>query len=153
MIRTAAIAFLVTVFLAWMTYVFTRTGNGPGFKWDMVANNCNFTFAIVGVLYLLFFLITGVTLYFTQIRGGSVDALNILGPAFIRLLLVFVVAVPVGALLGEVYAYTEERSFLHETEQFLATAKPEPITGDMPLYSRKRWWPGSQQQLVSPVPK
>lgn len=151
--KTAAIVFPITLFLAWMTYVVTRTGSGPGLKWDRVPDHLSFTFTMVGVAYLIFVVISGIVLYFTQIRGASVNATSVLGPAFVRLLLVFVIAVPLGSALGELYACAEERAFKGETERFMATAKPEPITGDMPLYSRKRWWPGSQQQLVSPLPK
>ena len=151
--KLAAVAFPVTVFLAWMLYVVTRTGNAPGHTWDMVPTNVIFTATMVGVLYVIFVLITGMTLYFTQIRGSSAGAMSVLLPALVRLALVFVVAVPIGSALGEYYAGVEERAFLKETEAFLATAKPEPVTGDMPLYSRKRWWPGSQQQLVSPDSK
>ena len=132
MTHTAAIAFPITVFLAWVMYVIDRTGNGPGLKWHMVPNTVKFAATMVGVAYLVFAVIAGVVVYFTKIRGGSVIAMSV---------------------LGELYAYVEERAFLKETEAFMSTAKAEPITGDMPLYSRRRWWPGSAQQLVSPLRK
>lgn len=146
--KTAVIAFPVTVLLAWILYVVTRTGNGPGLKWNMVANNLSFTFSMVGVLYVLFVLITLTTLYFTAVRGASVSAMSVLGSAFVRLMVVFVIAIPIGGALGECYTYIEERAFRREAAQFMATTNADPRNGDR-IYSRKRWWPGSSQILVS----
>ena len=150
MTRTAAIAFPITVFLAWVMYVIDRTGNGPGLKWHMVPNTVTFAATMVGVAYLVFAVIAGVVVYFTKIRGGSVSAMSVLGAGLVRLLVVFLIAVPVGSALGELYAYVEERAFLKETEAFMSTAKAEPITGDMPLYSRRRWWPGPDGAASAP---
>ncbi len=74
--KTTVFAFPVTVFLAWVLYVFTRAGNGPGLKWHMVANNLSFAATMAGVLYLVFTLITLTTLttrYVMHVRGTSVS--------------------------------------------------------------------------------
>lgn len=151
--RTAAIALPITAFLAWWMYVVTRAGSGPGLKWDRVTDHVYFAVSIVGSLYLVFVIVALSVLYFTRIRGGTDSAMSLMIPALIRFVVVFVFAIAGGSTLGEIFVLADERAFRKETARFMATAKPEPITGDLPLYSRKRWWPGSSNILVSPVPK
>lgn len=151
--RTAAIALPITAFLAWWMYVVTRAGSGPGLKWDRVPNHVYFTISIVGTVYVVFVLVALAVLYFTRIRVGTDTALSVMLPALIRFAVVFVFAIAAGSTFGEMFVLADERSFLKETDKFIATATPEPITGDLPLYSRKRWWPGSSNILVSPTPR
>ncbi|MEO7997537.1 MAG: hypothetical protein ABI852_08835, partial [Gemmatimonadaceae bacterium] len=151
--RTAAIALPITAFLAWWLYVVTRAGNGQGLKWDKVPQNVNFAVSIVGTLYLIFVIIALIVLYFTRIRGGSEPATTLMLPALLRFALVFVFAIAAGSTFGEMFVLADERAFLKETDKFMATAKREPITGDMPMYSRQRWWPGSTNSMNSPMPK
>lgn len=153
MTRTAAIALPITAFLAWWMYVVTRAGSGPGLKWDRVPNHVSFAISIVGSLYLVFVIVALSVLYFTRVRGGTDSATSLMIPALIRFAVVFVFAIAAGSTLGEFFVLADERAFQRETTLFLTTAKPEPVTGDLPLYSRKRWWPGSSNMLVSPMPK
>ncbi|MEO7361689.1 MAG: hypothetical protein ABI120_15265, partial [Gemmatimonadaceae bacterium] len=92
-------------------------------------------------------------LYFTRVRGSVDGATSVMVPALIRFAVVFVFAIAAGSTLSEMFVLADERAFLKETDAFMATATPEPIKGDMPLYSRKRWWPSSSNSLVSPLPK
>lgn len=153
MTRTAAFALPITAFLAWWVYVATRAGNGPGFKWDKVSQNVYFTIAVVGTAYLIFVIIALLVLYFTRVRGGTDSAMSVMLPAFVRLAVAFVFAIAAGSTLAEMFVAADERAFRRETDAFMATATREPITGDMPLYSRQRWWPGSSNMMVSPTSK
>lgn len=151
--RTAAIALPITAFLAWWLYVVTRSGNGQGLKWEKVPHDVNFVISIAGTLYLIFTIIALAVLYFTRARGSSDGAMTVMLSALLRFAVVFVFAIAAGCTLGELFVLTDERSFLKETDKFMANAQPEPITGDMPMYSRSRWWPGSSNSMNSPMPK
>lgn len=148
--RTAAVAFPITLLLAWAFYVITRGGNGPGLKWDRVPNNVSFSAGMTGVAYVIFMIIALTVLYFQRVRGSSASAMSVMTPALTRFAVVYVGAVAAGCALGELYALADERAFRRETAKFMATVKPDSASGIYPLYSRYRWRPNFGNSLVSP---
>lgn len=150
MTRTAAIVFPITLFAVWWMYVVGRAGNGPGFRPERVTDHVYFVVAITGTLYLIFVAIALIVLYFTRVRGHPVTVASLLLPALLRFAAFYLIALAVGSTLGEVFCVVEERSFERDAKAFLATATPDPITHEMPMYSRQRWWPGSAQILIWP---
>ncbi|MBL0171029.1 MAG: hypothetical protein IPP90_09910 [Gemmatimonadaceae bacterium] len=149
--KTPAFALPVTLVVAWYLHVVNRAGNGPGFQWHRVPGNASFTALLTGVLYLVFVVVAVVVAYVTHVRRQPVSTTSVLAPVVLRLAAVYVIAVLVGAALGEWYCVADERAFQRETVEYLAHAPPNPVTPDPPLYSRPRWWPGNAQLLVSPT--
>lgn len=150
--RTAAIAFPFTLFLAWVVYVSSRPGNGPGLQWSRIPDNVSYTVAISGTLYLVFVLIALVVLYFTRIRGEPVSPSVVLLPALLRFAAVYGIALIAAVPLAEWYCYADERAFERETARHYAAAVPDSVTHELPLYSRFRWWPINGELMVSDPP-
>jgi hypothetical protein len=151
MTRTTTIAFFITLFFVWWMYIVTRTGTGPGLRWERVPGDMQFTVEITGLFYLVFVVIALTVLYFKQVRGHNVAASSLLLPAFIKFVATYGVAVVLGSAVGEIFCLVEERAFRKEAAAFQSTSPLDPYTHEPPMYSRRRWWPGSAQIMTTPL--
>ena len=150
--RAAAVGFALALCVAWYVHVVNRAGNGPGLQWSRIPIDGRMTATVTAVLYGAAVLVFLLALYATRLRALPSGRGRVLLSTSGWLAAAFALAVPVGVALAEWYCLADERAFLRETRAFLARAAPDPVTHAPPLYTRRRWWPGDAQDLVSPQP-
>jgi hypothetical protein len=147
-IRTAIILSSITLFVTWYVHVVNRSVPGTDTGRKRLLRDVSFTAAISGALYVVLMTWALIGTYVWHVRARPVGIISVLGLPLVIWTACNVAAFALGVAIAEAYCMADNRAFRRESRQYRTRAVRDD-TRDEVHYARARWWPASNERLVS----